>query len=244
MEYAESSSRHLLVTGACGGIGAEVCRQARHAGWTVTGWDIAPGADARVNVASPSQVDAALDAAEKRHGPIHALVHAAGTFLVDDPVAVNIATLEELLYTNVVGTAAVCAAVGRRMRHHRASNPAIVAVTSNAAHTPRIRMASYAASKAAAASYVRSLALALARDGIRCNAVSPGSTLTPMLGAEPDTDTLIRGVADDFRLGIPLGRIAEPADVAAACLWLLSPAARHITGHDLRIDGGATLDAR
>lgn len=64
-------------------------------------------------------------------------------------------------------------------------------------------------------------------------------------GAEPEAQLrgVVAGAPERFKLGIPLGRVASLADIAAACLWLCSPAARHITMHDLRVDGGATLDA-
>lgn len=108
-------------------------------------------------------------------------------------------------------------------------------------------MAAYAASKAAAAAFTRCLGLELARHGIRCNVVAPGSTDTPMLtGMYHDTDAArhsIDGVPADFRVGIPLGKLARPADVADAVAFLLSDRAGHITMHDLVVDGGATLGA-
>jgi 2,3-dihydro-2,3-dihydroxybenzoate dehydrogenase len=107
-------------------------------------------------------------------------------------------------------------------------------------------MAEYAASKAAATSYTRSVGLAVAGHGIRVNVVSPGSTLTPMLTgmwtSDTDRERVLTGTPEQFRLGIPLGRIADPADIASTAVFLLSDAARHITMHDLRVDGGATLD--
>ena len=107
-------------------------------------------------------------------------------------------------------------------------------------------MAAYGASKAAATAYLRSLGLELAPHGIRCNVVSPGSTDTPMLrgmwSGDDESPAVIAGDAASFRLGIPLGRIARPEDIAQTVLFLCSDAARHVTLHDLRVDGGATLD--
>jgi Enoyl-(Acyl carrier protein) reductase len=111
-------------------------------------------------------------------------------------------------------------------------------------------MAAYAASKAAVAAFTRCLGLELAAHGTRCNVVSPGSTDTPMLRALPalatgsaDTllDACIAGAPERFRVGIPLGRVAQPADIAEAVLFLLTDRARHITVQELIIDGGATL---
>jgi 2,3-dihydro-2,3-dihydroxybenzoate dehydrogenase len=121
----------------------------------------------------------------------------------------------------------------------------IVTITSNAAGTPRTEMAAYAASKAAATIFTKSLALEVARYGIRCNLVAPGSTETRMLrqlwkDQNSRRDTLV-GTPSMFRVGIPLGKLAQPSDVAGAVLFLLSEQAAHITMHTLTVDGGATL---
>jgi 2,3-dihydro-2,3-dihydroxybenzoate dehydrogenase len=107
-------------------------------------------------------------------------------------------------------------------------------------------MSAYCASKAAAAMLTRCMGLELARSGVRCNVVSPGSTDTPMLraiaeGPEERARLLIEGDLGRHRLGIPLGRIASPDDIAAGVAFLLSEEAKHVTMHELLIDGGATL---
>jgi 2,3-dihydro-2,3-dihydroxybenzoate dehydrogenase len=108
-------------------------------------------------------------------------------------------------------------------------------------------MAAYAASKAAAAHFTRCLGLELAGLGIRCNVVSPGSTDTPMQRAlwtdDAGVEAVVAGRPDLFKPGIPLGRIAAAEDVADAVVFLASDRARHITMHDLYVDGGATLRA-
>jgi 2,3-dihydro-2,3-dihydroxybenzoate dehydrogenase len=80
---------------------------------------------------------------------------------------------------------------------------------------------------------------------VRCNIVSPGSTDTPMQRAlwssTSGAQQVIAGNLERFRLGIPLGRIASPEDVASAVMYLLSDQARQITLQDLCVDGGATL---
>ena len=83
---------------------------------------------------------------------------------------------------------------------------------------------------------------------MRVNVVSPGSTNTPMLrgmwpAGEDRSADVIAGTPDQYRLGIPLQRLAQPEDIAGACLYLASDSARHIVMHDLRVDGGATLDS-
>lgn len=114
-----------------------------------------------------------------------------------------------------------------------------------AAGVPRAGMAAYAASKAAATMFTKSLGLEVARHGIRCNVVAPGSTDTPMLSSmwtDPSGPRrTIEGSPEDFRLGIPLGKLATPSDIAEAVAFLLSDQASHITLHALTVDGGAAL---
>jgi NAD(P)-dependent dehydrogenase (short-subunit alcohol dehydrogenase family) len=100
---------------------------------------------------------------------------------------------------------------------------------------------SYCASKAAVAQAVRAMALELGPYKITVNAVSPGSTETEMLVSTQsagDLESVIRGDAKQWRLGIPLGKLAQPEDQAMATAYLASDAARHITGQELAIDGG------
>lgn len=98
--------------------------------------------------------------------------------------------------------------------------------------------------------FTKCLGLEVASRGVRCNTVSPGSTLTDMqrgMWPEGDEEAAVRRVVDGdlagYRTGIPLGRIADPSDTADAVAFLVSDRARHITMHDLYVDGGATLRA-
>jgi NAD(P)-dependent dehydrogenase (short-subunit alcohol dehydrogenase family) len=99
----------------------------------------------------------------------------------------------------------------------------------------------YCASKAAVAQAVRAMALELGPYNITVNAISPGSTETEMLVATQsagDLESVIHGDAKQWRLGIPLGRLAQPEDQALTTAYLASDAARHITGQELAVDGG------
>ncbi|KUW13160.1 2,3-dihydro-2,3-dihydroxybenzoate dehydrogenase, partial [Escherichia coli] len=124
---------------------------------------------------------------------------------------------------------------------------AIVTVASDAAHTPRIGMSAYGASKAALKSLALSVGLELAGSGVRCNVVSPGSTDTDMqrtLWVSDDAEEQrIRGFGEQFKLGIPLGKIACPQEIANTILFLASDLASHITLQDIVVDGGSTLGA-
>ena len=124
---------------------------------------------------------------------------------------------------------------------------AIVTIGSNAAHVPRMQMAAYCASKAAVTSLTQTVGLELAPFGVRANLVSPGSTDTPMLrGMLPNEEAMARtiaGLPEQFKLGIPLRKVATPAEIAHTVLFLASDLASHITLQDLVVDGGATLSA-
>lgn len=124
---------------------------------------------------------------------------------------------------------------------------AIVSIASNAAQAPRVGMSAYCASKAALRSLCLTVGLEMAPFGVRCNLVSPGSTDTPLqrgLWQNPDAEQqTIAGFPEQFKLGIPLGKIARPREIADAVLFLASERAGHITMQDIVIDGGATLGA-
>ena len=128
---------------------------------------------------------------------------------------------------------------------HVRDGGSVVVVSSNAARVPRTGMLGYTASKGAASALTRAAGLELAARGVRCNVVEPGSTDTPMQQTLwGDADGARRAVEGDpaaYRVGIPLGRIADADDAAATICFLLSPAARQVTLQQVAVDGGASL---
>ncbi|MFG2006867.1 2,3-dihydro-2,3-dihydroxybenzoate dehydrogenase [Spirillospora sp. NPDC048911] len=252
-------NKTALVTGAAGGIGEAVVRALAGAGARVAAIDrntetlnqlvktlSEAGDEVRgysADVASSSETEAVVDRAERDLGPIEYLVNAAGVLRTGAATSLADADWETTFAVNTTGVFNVSRAVANRMIPR--GSGAIVTVASNSARTPRWDMAAYAASKAAATSFTKSLGLELAGHGIRCNVVAPGSTETPMLtslwnGADAGRVS-IAGSPERFRVGIPLGRLAQPEDVADAVLFLLSDRASHVTLHELTVDGGAAL---
>lgn len=238
-----------LVTGAAGGIGAAVAATLARAGAVVAGVDVRDGPwdgggepviRHRADVADPGQVDAVVARVEDELGPIGVLVNVAGVLRTGAVTEIGADDWAQVFAVNAGGVLHTVRAVARRMIPRRGG--AIVTVASNAAGVPRVGMAAYAASKAAAVMFTRCAGLELARHGIRCNVVSPGSTDTAMQ-AGLDPRAVLEGDPSSYRVGIPLGRLADPGDVAEAVLFLASDRARHITMHDLYVDGGATLRA-
>jgi 2,3-dihydro-2,3-dihydroxybenzoate dehydrogenase len=248
----------VLVTGAARGIGAAVARAFADAGRpvalldrddeverTAAGLACAAALPIVADVADAAAVEAAVDRTERELGPIGALANVAGVLRTGPVLDACDSDLADCLAVNVTGLWNAGRAVGRRMLCRRSGS--IVTVASNAAGVPRVGMAAYAASKAAAVALTRVLGLELAPH-VRCNVVCPGSTDTAMqrsLWADPTDDRgalpVIEGSLREHRLGIPLGRIADPGDIARAVLFLAGPDARQITMQSLTVDGGATL---
>jgi 2,3-dihydro-2,3-dihydroxybenzoate dehydrogenase len=106
-------------------------------------------------------------------------------------------------------------------------------------------MSAYCASKAALSSLCLTVGLEMASYGIRCNIISPGSTDTDMQRSLWNTpkaeEEVINGSLDQYKLGIPLKKIAKPSEIAKIVLFLASDLASHITLQDIVVDGGATL---
>jgi len=248
-----------LVTGAAGGIGAEIARALLENGLSVALLDrdghrvqeLAEKIDATgrqtlavtADVTSSVAVDTAVTRIEDELGPIAVLANVAGVLWTAPVADLTDAAWEETFAVNVGGVFRVSRAVAAKMIPRRRG--AIVTVTSNAASTARTYMSAYSASKAAATMFTKCLGLELAAYGIRCNVVAPGSTDTSMLRSlwsdGSSARMSIEGQPSAFRVGIPLGKLAKPADIASAVLFLLSDQAAHITMHDLTVDGGATL---
>jgi 2,3-dihydro-2,3-dihydroxybenzoate dehydrogenase len=260
-----------LVTGAARGIGAAVVQALAADGHRVIATDLQapspalsplsplsaqsaqsarsvgpdlPGVIAMaMDVRDTEAVAAVVARAEETAGPIDVLVNVAGVLRTGPVAATTDADWLDVFDVNATGVFRVSREVARRMAGR--GRGAIVTVASNASGVPRMHMAAYAASKAAAAHFTRCLGLELAGAGVRCNVVSPGSTDTAMqraLWTTPDgAAATVAGDPGHYKIGIPLGRIADPRDVAAAVVFLASDQARHITLQNLYVDGGAAL---
>ncbi len=247
--------RIALVTGAAGGIGQSLCAHLRQSGAVVVATDTAPALERiaepagdhvrAMDVSDTDQVTELVNWVERAVGPVDLLAHAAGVVSYQRADETTPQEWARVMGVNATGTFNVCGTVALRMQDRKRG--AMVVIGSNAAGIPRHRMAAYAASKAAAHMYVRCLGLELGAYGIRCNLVAPGSTMTPMQTGmwqnEHGAEKVIQGDLGSFRTGIPLGKLAQPDDVAAAAMFLLSEQAGQVTMADLYVDGGATLRA-
>lgn len=124
-------------------------------------------------------------------------------------------------------------------------NGNIVVISSNSARMPRLNMSAYGASKAALTYFVKTAALELSEYGVRVNIVSPGSTKTAMQtqlwSDDKGEQQAILGNLSQYKLGIPLQKIAQVRDITNAVMFFISDQSSQITMHDLVVDGGATL---
>jgi 2,3-dihydro-2,3-dihydroxybenzoate dehydrogenase len=147
---------------------------------------------------------------------------------------------------NVRGNVLLAQAAARAFLQ-RGTRGRIIVYASIVSRIARLNNVAYASSKAALVQAVRCMALELAASGITINAISPGSTATPMLletqmrNSPEALQQAIHGDLATWRLGVPLGHLAEPEDQAAAAVFLASDAARHITGQELFVDGGQSV---
>ncbi len=234
-----------LVTGGGGGIGGGVAERFAAAGAAVVVHHrgapdaadevarriVARGGravTARADVTDPDACAALAQVAVDRFGRLDAVVGCAGVQPVVDLADLSTADWRQVLDTNATGSFTTLQAAAARMPE----GGSITLVASIEGSRPAPGHAHYAAAKAAVIMLARAAALEYGRRGIRVNSVSPGLVDRPGLaGTWPD------GVAR-WQAGAPLGRLGSPADIGDACVFLASPMARWITGHDLVVDGG------
>jgi NAD(P)-dependent dehydrogenase (short-subunit alcohol dehydrogenase family) len=234
-----------FVTGAGGGIGAELAAGIAEAGAKVACVDLqAPeetaariGEGALALAADVTDADALADAVaatERELGPLTFGINCAG--LGGDGIATEM-TLDDwrrMLDVNLTGVFASCQAQARVMLAHRGGAIVNVASMSGSIVNRDIPQAHYNASKAAVIQATKSLAMDWAPD-IRVNAISPGYTATRMTQRPEAMERVKRFEADT-----PLGRMARPDEMVGPTVFLLSEAASYCTGVDLLVDGGFT----
>ena len=243
------SGRIALVTGASRGIGQSLATALADAGATVlAGVRGEPGREAQAREAGPAAIHPiafdvrdvhetrrAVDAAVAEHGRIDILVNNAGLGREHDPLEVTEADWDELHDVNLKGAFFVTQAVGRHMVAARYGR--IVMISSQASLVGLPRSAVYCATKAGLNGLARTLALEWAPFGVTVNCVAPTWIYTPGTAGRLDLPDFRQSVLDR----IPVGRIGQPADVAAAVTFLASEASGLITGAVLPVDGGWTV---
>ena len=235
-----------LVTGASGGIGAAIAQALVGQGAKVvlsgTREDVlkeaatALGENAHVcpaDLRDPAAPAALIEAAEKAAGPLDILVNNAG--MTRDMLAMRMSDQDwqTVLDVDLSAPFRLIRAAMRGMIRRRSGR--IVNISSIVGATGNAGQANYAAAKAGLVAMSKSLAQEVASRGITVNVVAPGYIETPM------TDALTAEQKGKLAAGIPLGRLGQPSDVAAAVVYLASDEAAWVTGATLHVNGGMAM---
>lgn len=240
-----------VVTGGGSGIGREVCIELAQHGVKVTIADVRLDAaeavaaelragshaaqGARCDVSSSADARTVVASALEQWRRLDILVNCAGVYQTGPITTISEADWDHMIDINLKGTFLMCKEVVPVMQARRGG--AIVNLSSISGRTkPGFAGVNYTASKAGIIGLTMCLASQLAADGIRVNCVAPGTIDTPMTRS---------GLSDEgrekLRATVPLGRLGMPQDVAAAVVFLASPAAAFITGETLNVNGGAFM---
>jgi NAD(P)-dependent dehydrogenase (short-subunit alcohol dehydrogenase family) len=224
-----------LVTGGGSGIGAATADLLRARGATVVAADVRAGEGIEaLDVTDEAAVDALVSSIVERHGRLDVAANVAGVPGVYAHVAD--ASTEDWRATMAVNIDGVFFCLRAELRAMRAGGRgSIVNVASSAGRMGVPGLSAYSASKHAVLGLTKSAALEVARDGIRVNAVCPGSVRTPMLRGFVGGD---EDLMEKMGRRAPMGRLGEPVEIAEAVVWLLSDAAGFVTGNALSPDGG------
>ena len=233
-----------LVTGATRGIGAAIAERLARDGATVIGTATTAEGAARIganlaaaggrgvvlDVVKPESIEAVLEDIEAKEGAVGILCNNAGITRDTLLLRMKEEDWDAVLDTNLTSVFRLSKAVLRGMMKARKGR--IVSITSVVGLTGNPGQANYAAAKAGILGFTKSLAREVGSRGITVNAIAPGFIDTDM------TRALAEAQRAALNAQIPLGRLGQPADIAAAVAFLCSPDAAYITGETLNVNGG------
>jgi 2-hydroxycyclohexanecarboxyl-CoA dehydrogenase len=239
------ASRVALVTGGAGGIGRAIVAALAADGHRVASGDIVDDAVAeaalavRLDVTDSESVESAVGRVESELGPIEIVVNTAGW----DEFHLFLESEEEfwdrIIELNFKGCLRVCRRVVPGMVEREYGR--VVNISSDAARVGSAQEAVYAGAKAAQVAFGKTLAREVARRGVTVNSVCPGPTDTPLLDGMLGAGEASAKMVEALRRAIPMRRLGQPEDVAAAVAFLVSDRAGYITGQTLSVSGGLTM---
>lgn len=256
------AQRHVLVTGAGGGIGLAIAKACLTEGARCTLVDIARTPSDGVvqlqrehpsrvvylpaDIADTASIARLVEAARAANGPIHTLVNNAALFDMAPLLESDEGSFDRLFAVNVKGMFFVMQSVLRHMIDAGVQGGSVINMASQAGRRGEALVSHYCATKAAVISYTQSAALAMAPHGIRVNGIAPGVVDTPMWGHVDSLFAKYEGLQPGEKkrqvgAAVPLGRMGTPADIADAAVFLASDEARYITAQTLNVDGGNVM---
>jgi NAD(P)-dependent dehydrogenase (short-subunit alcohol dehydrogenase family) len=234
--------RTVVVTGAASGIGYEMASRFRDEGAVVFAADLNPEsvpkgtAGVRVDVTDEDSVSSLIARAVEETGRLDVLCNNAGKGSTADPVGCTVEEWDGVFAVNARG---VFLGTKYAVPVMLAQDRGVIVNTASAAGLVGLKdRAAYCASKGAVIAFTRQVAVQYAGTGIRCNSICPGTVDSPWVGrllAAADDPERARS---ELVARQPMGRLGEPAEVAAAAVYLASDEAAFITGTELVLDGG------
>jgi NAD(P)-dependent dehydrogenase (short-subunit alcohol dehydrogenase family) len=240
--------RAAVVTGAGGGMGLEIAKRILDAGGSVVAIDVKPRPVelpesercryAQGDLTDEGFVNKAVDDAARDFGRIDYLANVAGVLWFGRDaslLSMDLGVWDQVFQINLKSMVHTARAVVPHMRK-QGGGAMVHFSTVQCLRGDSIPQDAYAASKAGVGAVSKSLAMQLAKEGIRSNTIFPGLTLTPMQ-ARWNTPEKVAAVGEY----IPMGRVGKPQELASAALFLLSDGASYITGIELIVDGGILL---
>lgn len=245
--------RSALVTGAASGIGRATALLLAQAGDAVTVVDRAADAAeetareigaaggqavaAPADVADEDAVAAAVARAVDEFGGLDGVVTSAGIFHGGDMRLLGEVELDDFLFVLRVNLAGTFLAIKHAMPHLVERRGAVVTIASTAALKGHGYGSGYTASKGGVAALTRLAAVQYGHRGVRVNCICPGGVDTPMTAGAWNTPE----AQERVRREVPLQRVAQAEDIASVAAFLLSDAARHVTGQTIAVDAGTTI---
>jgi NAD(P)-dependent dehydrogenase (short-subunit alcohol dehydrogenase family) len=242
-------SEVALVTGAASGIGKAIAKAIAASGASVGLIDLTEQAsqdtvaeidDAggrclpiAADVTDLAQLRAAVERTEAAFGPLSLAVNSAGIANAAPAETMSAEQWQRVYDIDVTGVFLSCQAEAKAMLRQGQGSIVNISSMSGTIVNRGLQQVHYNSAKAAVSHLTRSLAMEWVDRGVRVNAVSPGYTATPM-NTRPEMVDLVA----KFSQEIPMGRYAEPEEIAGPVVFLLSPAASYCTGLDLLVDGG------
>lgn len=245
------TGRRILIAGAAKGIGRATAERFVDEGALIAAFDrdeqalsalaaTLPGSVTLAgDVADPASVAAAAQTAASALGGLDGVVNAAGIDLVADIEAMTLADWQRVVAVNLTGPVLVMQAAYPYLK--AAGGGTIVNVSSAAGLSPLGQRTAYCASKAGLQMASKALAIEAAVFGIRVNTICPGAVETDLFRSSIDAAADPQAAYEAVRARYALRRVAEPAEIAAAILWLTGNESSYVTGTSIAIDGGRTF---